>query len=333
MKLARVVSVVSVLLSAFALASACTDDAENGPGLSLEAGALDAQGQESADGSAAPDVNTPSPSADAGPDTTTSTSDAASLDGGDGAATDATGVSDAPSDAPSDGAADASDGAASIGALHFDGVNDRVYLPTTPDAGAANETAFTVELWFRTTALTGTFFEVYGKTGGADRFIYLEAGKPCFYVYGSPTTEMCGATAGFNDGQWHHIAGTLGATGGMRLYVDGALAGSAATPNKSTFTWDTDFVLGYGHIGFLSGLVSFAGDLDEVRLWSVERTGAEIAANYNKAVAANSAGLQGYWKLDESGSTATAQDQTAGAHHGTLTNFTFVTSPWVGGAL
>ena len=46
------------------------------------------------------------------------------------------------------------DTASFSGALQFDGINDLVELPT-PLAAGANETAFSVEVWFKTTAPTG----------------------------------------------------------------------------------------------------------------------------------------------------------------------------------
>lgn len=84
------------------------------------------------------------------------------------------------------------DTASYSGALQFDGINDLVELPTALAAGS-NETAFSLEVWFKTTAPTGCLFEVYGSTGGADRFMFLDAGKVCFYVYGTPVTTLCSA--------------------------------------------------------------------------------------------------------------------------------------------
>jgi hypothetical protein len=62
-----------------------------------------------------------------------------------------------------------------------------------------------------------------------------------------------------------------------------------------------------------------SGKLDEVRLWNIERTSAQIAANYAIYVSTGSTGLIGYWKLDETSGT-TANDSTTNAKHGTLTN-------------
>jgi hypothetical protein len=213
----------------------------------------------------------------------------------------------------------------STGTLSFDGVDDVVNLAAA--VGAASETAFSAELWFKTTAATGMLFEVYG--GGADRSIYLDNGKLCFYVYTPAYSTVCTAV-NKNDGAWHHVAGTLGAVAGQRLYVDGVEEGSAPAVIASAFGGDSGFRLGYGYIGPNGVLTYFAGTLDEVRVWSVERTAAEIAANRSTTVAVATAGLQGYWKLDETGAAAVAADATANGNMGTLTNFSFTPSPWGG---
>jgi Concanavalin A-like lectin/glucanases superfamily len=312
-------------LASVSLAAACFNDHSSPPpnGMDQDAGAV-FDAETPLDAPAAPDaVNTVEASVDAGSeaDATTPIADASP-----DALADATpdGLADASPDAFAvDAAPDAS--FESIAALSFDGVDDWVHLPAAP--GGASETAFSVELWFRATAATGNMFEVYAGTS-ADRFLSLNNGQVCFYVYGAPTTQVCTAAATYGDSAWHHAAGTLG-SGGVNLYVDGAPAASSKAITASTFTGDTDFRLGMGHTAFVSSIVYFQGALDEVRLWSVERSAADIAANYQQTVSPATAGLQGYWKLDETGAVAVAADSTSGGHDGQLTNFTFTPSPWV----
>ena len=61
----------------------------------------------------------------------------------------------------------------------------------------------------------------------------------------------------------------------------------------------------------------FNGAMDELRIWNVARTPAEIAANYYRSVAVNSPGLAAYYKFDEGTGTLTA-DATANGNNGTL---------------
>ncbi len=244
------------------------------------------------------------------------------------AATTNDGASDA-SDASTDTGSDADADAAPIsGALQLNGASSYLHLPAA--AGGASETAFTAEVWFKTTTLVGSMFEVYG-VAGADRFISLNSGKVCFYVYNpvAANPQVCTTAATYADGAWHHAAGTLGANG-VNLYVDGAPAATSNATTESTFVDDTAFRAGMGYTGFSSSIVFFNGELDEIRVWSTERTAAEIAATYKMSISPSTTGLQGYWKLDETGTTPTAKDETTPAHNGDLVGFTFAPSPWVG---
>lgn len=302
---------LGLAFAGIAVYAACTSDDTSAPTVPIvDAGGLDVSVGQDADSK--PDVGSPSDSG--------TSNDAAVVDATDAGAVDA-------SDAASD-AADAADATGSIGALQLDGVDDYVAMTTDSDGGPS-ETAFSEELWFKTTTTLGTMIEVYGSGGGADRFIYTENGKVCFYVYG-PATTICSTNAGFNDGNWHHAAATLGVTGGQQIYVDGNLEGTLSTTTHSTFTGGDLVRLGWGHYAFNSALVYFDGRLDEVRLWKVERSAAEIAANYRRTIDPATPGLQGYWRLDESGDAGTAKDETSGAHDGVLMNFSFSPSPWVG---
>ena len=63
----------------------------------------------------------------------------------------------------------------------------------------------------------------------------------------------------------------------------------------------------------------FNGTMDEVRIWNITRTPAQIQANMQTAVAPNSAGLVAYYKFDEGSGTTTA-DATTNGNNGTLVN-------------
>jgi len=91
---------------------------------------------------------------------------------------------------------------------------------------------------------------------------------------------------------WTHIAGTY--NGSMaRLYINGILvAEEAFTDNIGA--GDTGF-----YIGGLYQNERFQGLIDEVRLWNVARTPAEIQKYSRLTLAGDEPGLTGYWPLDE----------------------------------
>lgn len=212
------------------------------------------------------------------------------------------------------------------GALRFDGLDDQLLIPAA--VGGFNELAFSEEAWFRTTTSSVALLEVY-STGplGADRALFLRSGVLCFYVFSPARTEHCSA-ARYDDGAWHHAAGTLG-PGGMTLYVDGALEVHDPNTTQSAFNWDTSLRAGYGRIGADTEFRYLAGDLDEIRVWSVERTEAEIRDHHLQTIDPATPGLVGYWLLNETGTAAVARDATAAHNDAILSGFTNPPSPWI----
>jgi hypothetical protein len=84
--------------------------------------------------------------------------------------------------------------------------------------------------------------------------------------------------------QWHHVAATFnGST--LSLYADGALVNSmpfsGAIPNSNQSTW----------LGIGGSYDVFSGTMDEVRIWNVARTQAQIQAAMNTEVPAGTTGL------------------------------------------
>jgi RHS repeat-associated protein len=75
------------------------------------------------------------------------------------------------------------------------------------------------------------------------------------------------------------------------IYVNGALKASSGTQSQKTVSPSYNF--GGGYYGFMPG------KLDEVRIWSVARTGSQISTSYLKSLAASdNQGLVGYWPMD-----------------------------------
>jgi hypothetical protein len=123
------------------------------------------------------------------------------------------------------------------------------------------------------------------------------------------------------DGQWHHVALVRErSTGLKRIYVDGVLdvvsSSGASTsdlsyPNgRATQNPDSDpfLVFASEKHGFdgESEFPSFTGWLDDIRVWSVARSAAEIAAARSQALPGNTPGLVLYLRLEEGAGTVLA---------------------------
>jgi hypothetical protein len=167
-------------------------------------------------------------------------------------------------------------------AYSFNGTNQ--YITTT--TLITNPQTFSLSLWFNTTTTSGGkligFSSLQNGGGQHDRQIYMNnAGQLYFGVYVSPSTNTVNTTGAYNDGNWHHVVGTLSPTNGMKLYVDDVLQASnaaftAAEPDN-----------GYWSIGGnnLSGWPSvptsayFAGTIDDVAAYSTELPVATVTSS------------------------------------------------------
>ncbi|MCZ7687011.1 MAG: hypothetical protein M5U28_53025 [Sandaracinaceae bacterium] len=115
---------------------------------------------------------------------------------------------------------------------------------------------------------------------------------------------------------WTHIAvvrrlDAAAASHAVELYVNGVFVNGATFPRLVDAFNDRPFRCGFAN-----------ADVDEVRLWRVARSGADIAANRGRRISGGIPGLLSYWRLDERGQILT--DYTAMGRVGILG---FLTTP------
>jgi|GEM_PF-5680523 len=181
-------------------------------------------------------------------------------------------------------------------------------LNGSTDSGAAqgidlNNTSFTIEFWAQR-----------ADSGRAESIISqavdgLQIGfntSNAFVVTFGGTTLSYATT----DNAWHHWAVTFDQTTGTRtIYLDGqAVANDTAEPLQGT---STALLVGQ------SGSTYFNGSVDEVRVWSVARTSAEIQDNDTQSYLTSSAGLIADWRFNE-GEGTSASDSSGNSHVLTL---------------
>ncbi|NNK28961.1 MAG: LamG domain-containing protein, partial [Flavobacteriaceae bacterium] len=111
---------------------------------------------------------------------------------------------------------------------------------------------------------------------------------------------------------WEHWAVTYdGTTGAMALYRNGVL--------KSSGTTAPGFIVTDIEIGSFNQGSFFEGLIDDVRIWEVVRTPAEIAANFNQCLTGTETGLVALYDFED-GSGLTLTDQTSNGNNGTIIN-------------
>ena len=125
------------------------------------------------------------------------------------------------------------------------------------------------------------------------------------------------ATQPLPRGRWVHLAGTYDPDkNGLSLYIDGLLEQTRSVQEESFATWMLYQAHGVGALLTVGQGEDFPDRLwiDEVRIWGVERTSAQIAANYNHLITGYQlgkvdgkdwvGGLMAYYPFDDGGTVA-----------------------------
>jgi hypothetical protein len=207
-------------------------------------------------------------------------------------------------------------------AWRADGVDDYGAVTHTCPAGS-----MTMEIVIRpTTGMPSTQVALNYRNGAAAAGIRkidvgnAAAGQARFQILDDAGTAFQAAGATLAQSVRYVLSGVVDtARGTMALLVNGELVHEVSVAG-STF----NTVLSNLELGRLGGTAStyFAGDLDEVRVWSTARTRDQIRANMTKELLGTETGLSYYNKMNNgTGATATA---TVGS------NMTLTGGQWVG---
>ncbi|MGK7945679.1 MAG: SBBP repeat-containing protein [Microcystaceae cyanobacterium] len=178
------------------------------------------------------------------------------------------------------------------GSLTLDGKDDSLsYFLDEP------ETEVTHEFLFKTIDGNSGLFSLTDNVttrGGHDRHIYLENGNIKARLWNNEIISSNGLNLA--DNKWYHVAHVFGSSvGGQKLYIDGELV-AEGTKTESNFDWQSHINIGYSVDAQNDYL---RGQIDEVRVWNVAKTQAEIQASMNQELTGNEDNLIGYWDFDD----------------------------------
>lgn len=175
-----------------------------------------------------------------------------------------------------------------------------------------NPSAFTVEAWVKCdavaaghhsaivckgnwTTLTGWDFYLSPITGDTThqrlRFQVMNIGTNYYNAYDAGNNIV-------NDGEWHHIAGVWNNTS-PKIYLD-AIDITSLDGGYPTGGFSNAQNVVVGDTSDHNTDRKYAGLIDEVRLWSVAKTQAEIQASMNTELTGSETGLEAYWKFNNS---------------------------------
>ena len=196
-------------------------------------------------------------------------------------------------------------------ALSFNGSNQYVAIGSTATVPVGNST-YTIEAWIKPTVMGDYGIIGWGNYGTTDQVNALRLYPGGIHNYWW-AHDLSGATGNLA-GAWHHVAATFDGTT-RRIYLDGALlnsdtpGSSHAVPNASNL-----------RIGSTNNTEYFPGSIDEVRVWNVARTAAQLNTAKGVGLPGGTAGLVAYYRLNEGSGLTTADATGTAANLGTLTN-------------
>lgn len=202
--------------------------------------------------------------------------------------------------------------------LTFDGIND---IAIVPDNVLLDSLAqkYTIEAWVNLTAFTmspriidrANVFSFYIDATGGN---HVE-----FFSYKNPAVVIKSTV--LSSGVWHHVAvrrQKMGLNYVTGLFIDGLSSGATSTSaDLALLAGNTPLTFGNTLSAGIALARPWKGKLDDVRLWKIARSDAEIAANRGLSQVGSEMGLLAVYELNE-GSGQTIHDKSANHLSGSL---------------
>jgi len=184
--------------------------------------------------------------------------------------------------------------------MEFDGINEKINLPSTQISTGDVSISF----WLKSSDLSARYNNITGSGGfngynNIFTYLSLRNGKIITAAPSGTFPNSSFLTDVVADGNWNHIclsyvklAGPLSPqVGTIKSYVNGILQYSLNLPGNIIWSNNTiTTIADYSQAG-LSPSRAFLGSLDEIGLWNVALTDAEILSIYNATETGKTADL------------------------------------------
>ena len=166
-------------------------------------------------------------------------------------------------------------------AISFDGDND--YVQSNNDMHSGRYTQLTISAWvkFDSFPSSGNYESLVNPRYDGDAFLQVDSdGKPIFggYFYNPNGEQRVVGTTTMFTGVWYHLVGTWSEySDKMHIYVNGTLEKEKSMSSNNLYL-RTSY---YNYFGKDYNGNYMDGTLDQVSLWAVVLTSAEIQTLYN----------------------------------------------------
>jgi hypothetical protein len=201
-------------------------------------------------------------------------------------------------------------------ALHFDGTDDHVDCGNSSSFYMNGGSAITIEAWIYTKNINQDWQAIAGKqipyNGVYSIIIESNSKKVAFYLnLGGTWLSRVNSITQLEQDKWYHVAATYNGSS-AKMYINGKLDNSAACSGTISDNSSVSFYIGKNNN------VCFNGNLDEIRVWNIARSEAEIKTNMYKEIGTH-ANLKAYYKMSN-GTGTSLTDNSGNSNTGTLTN-------------
>lgn len=228
-------------------------------------------------------------------------------------------------------------------ALNFDGTNDNVNCGTKSAFNIGGD-SITIEAWiyansWKTNIYDGTIVNKENNSNDGGFMLRAGSGGKLGFGIGAGTNtgwyEINTSTGVLSLNTWHHVAATYDGNK-LRAYVDGNLVDSTSSSINIGVSSTTPLTIGYHPVYGRN----WDGSIDEVRLWDVVRTKAELNASKDAEFCGPVNNLKAYYKFDHGAANSTntgintVTDFSGNNNTANLINFALAgsSSNWVTGA-
>ncbi len=212
-------------------------------------------------------------------------------------------------------------------ALQFNGYDQFTTVPDAPKFDFT--TQCTLETWVYLDFAPASPVALISKGADAWELTLAANSKIVFHTSGTtaedpsaPTNRIAApdlvSATRLDPGAWTHIAAVWDAAAGRKdIYVNGQLDASA-TNLQGAITANNLPVLFAARPSAAGASELFRGTLDEVRLWSLARTGPQIGANFPRDLNRTEPALAGFWDCNEGTGLIIRDGHLDGASDGAL---------------
>jgi len=211
--------------------------------------------------------------------------------------------------------------------LDFDGVDDYLTMGTPSAAVITGNMSASVWVKIDNFVDNASIISMSGSSESeADNYLYRittdggvgDLDIKVGHEYGSGSNEFHTFNTNLSLDTWYHLVVVRDIDAKTwKLYVDGALFGTDSYTNNATGGTSATLNLG------VQGSNYFDGNIDEVSLWSVSLSAAQILAIYNNGIPTNiggETGLVGWWRMGDGAVSPTIPDVSTNSNNGTMTN-------------